>query len=318
MKKNTQKFKQGFSLIEALVSLAIFSLVIVMMSGMFGSFIKNYQTSHNVQMTLEDAQQSINTMMKTIRTSILVSPTGVGTVQTIRVFNYSQPSGSQCIEYSYSGNTLTYGVAAAATTAALCKTATESSMQVSNLNNDPISNAFFYVVPTGTAQGIVTVSMSFKQGSDTIPIQSTVSLRDYQDVSSSGGTTCTYTYGAWGSCQSSTDTETRSLISSSPSGCTGTPVTTQSCVPTYAYQYLSVGPTTYTDGLAAGWCWGDSGMNYTYLTYPRCSCDTGFLQECGTASFSASTGDPINCSDIMVTGGGGFCLSNVFQKVQTN
>ena len=40
---------------------------------------------------------------------------------------------------------------------------------------------------------------------------------------------CTYTYSTWGSCQS-TNTQTRTVVSSSPTGCTGTPVVTQACV----------------------------------------------------------------------------------------
>jgi cytochrome c553 len=40
---------------------------------------------------------------------------------------------------------------------------------------------------------------------------------------------CTYTYSAWGACQSSS-TQTRTLGTSTPAGCTGTPVLSQSCV----------------------------------------------------------------------------------------
>ncbi len=39
---------------------------------------------------------------------------------------------------------------------------------------------------------------------------------------------CTYTYGPWGSCQSD-GTQSREVTSATPEGCTGTPVTTQSC-----------------------------------------------------------------------------------------
>jgi hypothetical protein len=39
---------------------------------------------------------------------------------------------------------------------------------------------------------------------------------------------CTYSYSAWTACQSN-NTQTRTLISSNPSGCVGTPVLTQSC-----------------------------------------------------------------------------------------
>jgi mono/diheme cytochrome c family protein len=40
---------------------------------------------------------------------------------------------------------------------------------------------------------------------------------------------CTYTYGAWGACQSS-GTHTRAVTASTPAGCTGTPVVNESCV----------------------------------------------------------------------------------------
>ncbi len=41
-------------------------------------------------------------------------------------------------------------------------------------------------------------------------------------------TTCTYLYNPWGACQSD-NTQTRTVATSSPSGCTGTPVLSQSC-----------------------------------------------------------------------------------------
>ena len=42
---------------------------------------------------------------------------------------------------------------------------------------------------------------------------------------------CTYTYGAWGACQPE-GTQTRTLVSATPAGCTGTPVLSRSCTPT--------------------------------------------------------------------------------------
>ncbi|MDA8078078.1 MAG: c-type cytochrome [Nitrospiraceae bacterium] len=41
-------------------------------------------------------------------------------------------------------------------------------------------------------------------------------------------TACTYTYSAWSACQSN-NTQTRTVISSSPAGCTGVPVLSQTC-----------------------------------------------------------------------------------------
>ena len=39
---------------------------------------------------------------------------------------------------------------------------------------------------------------------------------------------CAYTYSAWGACQSN-DTQTRTVATASPAGCTGTPVVSQAC-----------------------------------------------------------------------------------------
>jgi hypothetical protein len=58
-------------------------------------------------------------------------------------------------------------------------------------------------------------------------------------------TTCTYTYSAWSACQPN-NTKTRTVISSSPPGCVGTPVLSQSCTyvpPTCTY---SISPTSKT------------------------------------------------------------------------
>ena len=52
--------------------------------------------------------------------------------------------------------------------------------------------------------------------------------------------TCTYFYSDWSSCQASTTdsttgTRTRTVISSYPEGCTGTPITTETCTPSTSY-----------------------------------------------------------------------------------
>ena len=80
--------------------------------------------------------------------------------------------------------------------------------------------------------------------------------------------TCTsFTYSAWGACQSN-NTQTRTVTSSSPAGCTGgTPVTSQSC--TYVPP-----PTACT--------------SYTYTL--------GACQSNGTAPVTGFTGIPAGCS----------------------
>jgi len=51
-----------------------------------------------------------------------------------------------------------------------------------------------------------------------------------------GGNYCTFTYGPWGACQAN-GTQTRTVLSKSPAGCTGTPTTTQGCAAPCVYTY---------------------------------------------------------------------------------
>ncbi len=75
-------------------------------------------------------------------------------------------------------------------------------------------------------------------------------------------TACTYTYSAWAACQSD-GTQTRTVASSAPAGCTGTPVLSQSCV------YTPPPPTacSYTLG-AWGACQSDGTQTRTVSAFP--------------------------------------------------
>lgn len=53
---------------------------------------------------------------------------------------------------------------------------------------------------------------------------------------------CTYTYSAWSACQPN-NTQTRTVISSSPDGCTGTPILSRSCTYTPSTCTYSISPT---------------------------------------------------------------------------
>jgi mono/diheme cytochrome c family protein len=76
---------------------------------------------------------------------------------------------------------------------------------------------------------------------------------------------CTYTYGAWGSCQSD-GTQTRTVATSSPSGCTGTPVLTQTC---------TTAPVTCT--------------SFTYSAWGACSAS-------GTQTRTVASSAPAGCT----------------------
>ena len=86
-----------------------------------------------------------------------------------------------------------------------------------------------------------------------------------------GSTSCTYTYDAWGACQS-TGTQTRNLLTSSPAGCTGTPILSQACT------YVPPTPTACT---------------YTYGAWGACQSTGMQLRDLLSSSPAGCTGTPV-------------------------
>lgn len=98
--KRIQKKLKGMSLLEVMVSMGIFSLMIVTIAGIFGSSISSSRTNRVIERNLEQAQFVMNEMAKELRTSTVLSPTGdfatPGVSASIRFYDYSQ---SLCINY---------------------------------------------------------------------------------------------------------------------------------------------------------------------------------------------------------------------------
>jgi hypothetical protein len=82
---------------------------------------------------------------------------------------------------------------------------------------------------------------------------------------------CTYTYDAWGACQSN-GTQTRTVLSSTPAGCTGTPVVSQSCT------YVPPTPTACT---------------YTYGAWGACQSTNVQIRDLLSSSPAGCTGAPV-------------------------
>ncbi len=82
-------------------------------------------------------------------------------------------------------------------------------------------------------------------------------------------TACAYTYSDWSACQPD-GTQTRTVISSGPEGCTGTPALTQSC--TYGQPPVTCSSFTYSDWDA---CQPDGTQTRTVLTSSPEACTGG-------------------------------------------
>ncbi len=177
---------RGFSLIEVLVSIAIFAIIMTATVNIFGHTVQNYHYERASQEALEDAQFAMNRIAKSLRTS---SVQHIGTNgQSIIIYDYSR-SGGACVRYAITGNAITEEV----------KLLDYNTDDILNCNN----SAFVGVAPIvltahnvyGTFVAVPSdynrkragrVSMVFVVKDDNngtpVSLQTTVSLRDY-DVS---------------------------------------------------------------------------------------------------------------------------------------
>jgi|GEM_PF-4170353 len=130
---------------------------------------------------------------------------------------------------------------------------------------------------------------------------------------------CTYTYNVWGACQSN-NTQTRNVLTTSPSGCTGTPLTSQACVYTpptptaCTYTYNTSSPClsnntqaiTVATALPAG-CTGTpatsqacvytpptpTACTYTYNAWGACQSNSTQTRTVATSTPTGCTGTPL-------------------------
>lgn len=177
MKKTLKKtpVKKAFSLLELIVALFVFSIAMTAVTGIFVSFFKANTLARETQQQLEDVQQAINIMSKKIRTSSLA---GTPSASTLRILEYSEAASPQCQEYIFSGGNIRYTdpVTIASGSPTECELATLPAYK--NLINTPVTARFIATKSQGAPNplvGKVTILIEVAGR----PIQSTVSLRDY-------------------------------------------------------------------------------------------------------------------------------------------
>jgi len=190
-KKTNNAKKNGFTLIEVLVSIFIFSLLMVVTFDFFSSSVFGYRNSKAIQRDLESAQYAMNIMTKTLRTSKVID----SNLNMIRVYDYSRKTGTgKCIVYQFSGDKLVSGSSNVAdTNETLCTSALL--IQTKEITASYINNFEFNVVPSSATSspkmvGRVTISAevcatlncagTVYGEKDVARIQSTVSLRNME------------------------------------------------------------------------------------------------------------------------------------------
>ncbi len=167
-KKNTMK--SGFSLIETLIALAVFSIAAVMLSGTFASFLKRYTITKNEQVGAESAQYAMNLMAKTIRSSVIKTAFVSG--NEILMFDNS---AGKCVIYGYANGTLSVGTSNLADIAACTATPPLPNSPLTKAGE--ISDISFYGTPTaGAVIGKILILAKLPAG-NAAQIQTVVSLR---------------------------------------------------------------------------------------------------------------------------------------------
>ena len=183
---------KGFTLLEVMIALSIFSVLLMGVSGIFGGFIKNYKNIKDVQKNLENAQYAMNTMAKELRTSALVSPTN--NPATTSVITVREMSSNSCVKFSFDGSNLFRETGNVAPTAnADCSTmsyGTKEKMIYQTTDGMKVNGRFLFPIATNPAGvnrwvGVITLVMDVGDQANTkdlVRIQSTVSLRDFDSL----------------------------------------------------------------------------------------------------------------------------------------
>lgn len=185
------KNKEGFTLIELVVSMSIAVLVMISFSVVFAGIIKNYKKAKNINENMLNIQHALNLVGKTIRTSTLRYPTsGPNTGNIIVIYDYSQGTSNPglCIRYAFEGNYLNRSFVNV--TESNCNLGATFSTAVPMTSGTV--NGQFYTIDSngdesaGTSErvGRVTIRASLITGYGTAQtkstdIQTSVSLRDY-------------------------------------------------------------------------------------------------------------------------------------------
>lgn len=168
----------GFTLLEVVMALFIFSVVMFAVAGIFASSFKSYREGRLIAHNLEEAQSALNSIAKVLRTSTVKNSSST----SIEVYDFSQ---RRCVQYSVSSGNLNvrFGNVTADPDAACAYSTTAIKML-----DGYVSAASFDTDPTDDSPntvGKVTLSLTIRPSSlatsidRDVQIQTTLSFRDY-------------------------------------------------------------------------------------------------------------------------------------------
>ncbi len=192
-KIGTVKRIPGFTLIEMIVAVGVFSVMMSVIVGAFSSGALTYRESKDFQRNLESAQYSMNTMAKHLRTSTVVSPSVPDAdASEIAFYDYSS---NRCFEYRLNANVLEARWVSAADpddvkgSVDICRTSGAVGGSWAEMTSGEVDGSF-RVIPSDDGSGgskragRVTIMLTVRRDGGTDGrlesfMQTSVSLRDY-------------------------------------------------------------------------------------------------------------------------------------------
>lgn len=184
-KNKNRSVKKGFTLTEVMVSIFIFSVAMTGVSGILANFVKSSRSSRNLQSGVENAQKAINSITKKARTSNVISVSADARILRILDFSQNDSNSNSCVEYQFDNvnKRLNYGVinipAGGDDNARITQCRGAVSPAMTKFLENSLTGKFSVLQSSPGIVGKVTVLIEINQNNVNIPIQSTVSLRDY-------------------------------------------------------------------------------------------------------------------------------------------
>lgn len=175
--------RKGFSLLEVIVALSIFTLIVTSLTRVAGSSFSGYTKARQFQQDLENAGFAMDNMAKVLRTSTVLSSAN-GTATTIQAFDYSQ---NKCVEYRFASNNLQIGFGSGGS-AADPSACDFTGISRNNVIAGVVQGGSFSIAPslnTSGSEEVGKVTIALRVGenaTNTANLQTSVSLRDYANV----------------------------------------------------------------------------------------------------------------------------------------
>lgn len=185
--------KQGFTLVETLVSLFVFSVLVYAIAAVYTNFLDAQRNSISLQRRLESLQMVANFVAKTARTSTLIFPNtpDVGVSTSVILFDHSRDYDSNCIKLEFDAGTNSLKIwTEGAFDVSSCEAYSFSASSPISLTDErhKVYGSFYYRRPeTGKYVGFFSVSLQACDGQsfttcekttdNSTKVQSSVSMR---------------------------------------------------------------------------------------------------------------------------------------------